>query len=265
MLARSPLVMVLTQIRFPMEVISLKPANYAAIDAAMNAAGFPLVKTDTGASVNLGMGGTIQFPGHPESRMYFTADLNFAVTINPTFISLYCVDRGEGIPYVGHEAFIESLCGVVRELEVVLGGIAVERIGYRYVDALQVSDALDVLREPFRGVVSLAEDDRFGLSVTSTMVEAFLATGEHGAPLGSDPASEGIHVMCGTVVPNAIIDPAIPPMADSRWVIDIDAYSVAGFAFSEGGVCERALSLANESRTLFFDRIVNDQFAARFE
>ena len=84
----------MAQIRFPMEVIGLKPANFVAVDAAMNAAGFPLVKNDTGASVNLGMGGTLQFPGNPESRMYYTADLSFAVTISPSFFSLYCVDRG---------------------------------------------------------------------------------------------------------------------------------------------------------------------------
>lgn len=38
MLSRSPLVMVLSQIRFPMEVIGLKPANSAAVDGAMSAA-----------------------------------------------------------------------------------------------------------------------------------------------------------------------------------------------------------------------------------
>lgn len=264
MLTRSPLIMVLAQIRFPMEAIGLKPANYSAVDAAMNAAGFPLVKTDTGASVNLGMGGTLQLQGHPESRMYYRADLNFAVTVNPTFVSLYCVDRGDGIPYAGHEAFIEMLCDVVRGLESVLGGIAVERIGYRYVDALQIKDALDVLREPFRGAVSLAEDDDFGLSVASTTVEAFLAIGD-GAPLGSEPAPEGIHVACGTVAPQALIDPAIPPKMDPRWIVDIDAYSTSGFAFSEGEVRNRAYSLADESRRLFYGRIVNDQFTARFE
>ena len=264
MLFRSPLIMVLAQIRFPMEVIGLKPANLVAVDAAMNAAGFPLVKNDTGASVNLGMGGTLQFPGNPESRMYYTADLSFAVTINPSFFSLYCVDRGDGIPYVGHEAFVEKLCDVVRGLESILGGIAVGRIGYRYVDALRIPDALDVLREPFRGAVSLAKDDGLGFSVASTTVEAFLAFGE-GVSLGSEPAPEGIHVACGTVVPQAIIDPAIPPKADSRWIVDIDAYSTVGFSFLERDVRKRALSLAEESRRLFYGRIVNDQFDARFE
>lgn len=264
MLTRSPLVMVLTQIRFPMEVIGLKPANFAAVDAAMNTAGFPLVKTDISASVNLGTGGTLQFSGHPESRMYYTADLSFAVTINPTFISLYCVDRGDGIPYAGHEAFIGKLCDVVRGLEPILGGIAVERIGYRYVDALKISDALDVLQEPFRGASSLAEDDGLGLSVASTTVEAFLAIGD-GASLGSNPAPEGVHVTCGTVVPQAVIDPAIPPKTDSRWIIDIDAYSTSGFAFFERNVRERARSLADESRRLFYGRVVNDQFNSRFE
>lgn len=264
MLSRSPLVMVLAQIRFPMEAIGLKPANFVTVDAVMNAAGFPLVKNDTGASVNLGMGGTLQFPGHPESRMYYTADLSFAVTINPSFISLYCVDKGDGIPYAGHEAFVGKLCDVVRGLESILGGIAVERIGYRYVDALKISDALDVLREPFRGVVSLTEDDDLGLSVASTTVEAFLAIGD-GVSLGSEPPQEGVHVACGTVVPQAIIDPAIPPKADSRWIVDIDAYSTFSLSFFERDVRERALSLADESRRLFYGRIVNDRFNARFE
>lgn len=265
MLARSPLIMVLAQIRFPMEVVKLKPNNGVAVDAAMGSAGFPLLQSDTSVSVDTGAGGMLQFPGHPESRMYYTADMSMAVTINPVFVSLYCVDRGEGIPYRGHEAFIEMLDGVARSLEEVVGEVLVERMGYRYVDAMKIPDAQDVLMDSFKGPAPLNADSSLGLAVTSATVDAFFANAVEGAELGAEPPVEGAHVACGTVVPGSIIDPAIPPKQDARWIVDIDAYSRKQFTFSAAAVREKASTLASFGRNIFYNHVVNSCFPTRFD
>lgn len=265
MLTRSPLAMVLSQIRFPMEVIGLKSANSAAIDAAMSTAGFPMVSNDAGAALDMGADGTLRIPGNPDSRAYFTADLSFAVTVNPRFISIYCVDRGDGIPYEGHEKFIERMCDVVRGICAVIGRVRVERVGYRYVDALRFDDALSVLRDPFRGALSVTEECDLGLVVSSTTVEAFLSREGGEALPSSEIPAEGVHVVSGTIAPRTVIDPAIPPKETPCWVVDIDAYSSAALAFSEEAIREKAYDLANESRGLFYNHIVNERFTSRFE
>lgn len=265
MLARSPLVMVLSQIRFPMEAISLKPSNSANIDIAMNAAGFPLTASGSSAPIDFGVAGTLQLPGHPDSRVYSTTDLRFSATVNPGFLSVYCVDKGKGIPYPGHRDFIEKICDAVCALEPVVGGVPVARIGYRYVDALEIEDALDVLKPPFRGFVAPSDVKGVGLPVVSTTVEGFFSCEDGDTVLGSQPPEEGIHVTCGTVPPGTIVDPAVPAKPESRWIVDIDAYSTGSFAFSEGAVREKACFLANSSRELFYGHIVTADFGARFD
>lgn len=265
MLSRSPLVMVLSQIRFPMEVLGLKPANSDAVDGAMSAVDFPMARGDAGFTLDAGANGTIQVPGNPESRVYFTSDFAFATTVNPRFISLYCVDRGEGIPYAGHEAFIEKLCDVVRGISSVIGQMAVERVGYRYVDSLRLEDAQPVLRDPFRGALSVVEGCDLGLAVSSTTVEAFLSRDGGAADLDSETPTEGIHVVSGTVPTRTVIDPAIPPTSESRWIVDIDAYSSSATTFSEVAIRDKAYSLADAGRGLFYKHIVNESFTARFE
>lgn len=264
-LAHSPLVMVLSQIRFPMEVIKLKSASYVEVDTAMSSAGFPMVESDATTTLDLGGAGTLRFSGQQESRRYFSSNMSLGATVNPKFISVFCVDKGQGIPYEGHEEFINRTCDVVRALESVVGKVPVERLGYRYVDALRMDDARDVLRDLFRGVAPLIDDDAFPLSVASTTVEAFFSSSVNGVALGSELPSEGAHVFCGTVPGGTVIDPAIPPKPDSRWIVDIDAYSLEGLEFSEGTIRDKAHLLANMSRGLFYNRIVNEQFITKFD
>lgn len=264
-LARSPLVMVLSQVRFPREVINLKPANAVAIDAAMNSAGFPMMKSDATASFNLGEVATLQLAGPTESRMFFSGDLSLGVTVNPRFLSVYCVDNGAGIPYPGHEVFIERVYDVVSALEQIVGEVIVERLGYRYVDALCIEDAKEVLKDPFRGAEPLLKDDTFPFSVTSTTVDAYFSNSVGQCGLGSEPPLEGVHVVCGTVVPRLVIDPAIPPKPDSRWIVDIDAYTANGFALSGDAIRQKARQLANMGRGIFYNRIVTERFAEKFD
>lgn len=267
MLSRSPLSMVLAQIRFPMELPCLGPSNYGALDVAMAEAGFPMTSSDQDSILDINRDGSIKAVRQAERRGYASGDLSLSATIGASYISLFCVNRGDGIKYVGHEAFIEKLGEISRLLEPTIGQIAIARMGYRYVDSIPLNLASKVLSGAFLGAYALALDGGLGFSVSLPGVEGYFSEGDGSEQLGSGVPNEAVRLMSRVIEPRTIIDQAIPLSDEPLWVVDMDSYSLSteGLAYSRDAIEGKMTELAQRARALFYGHvIVREEFEQQF-
>lgn len=253
MLSRSPLVLVLTQARFMMDLTNLSPNKYEEIDGIMGLIGYPMAQTSSESSSSLQV----------YKREYVKQDLSYRVMIAGSFISLYCVVSGDGISYRGHESFIEEFRTVLDALSPLIDGARVGRLGYRYVDLLTIDDASRVLRPAARGLAATV-DDRY--AACSSLIDARLSF-DAGCNVDTSESipENGVHVATGTIAPGAIIDPSIPPTKATQWVIDVDAYlSQPSLSSASDVLCDQADFLSSSARDVFYSMVVNDQFEELF-
>ena len=262
MLSRSPLVMVLVQVRFPKEITVL--GQYDVLDKAMLSAGFPMADTVVDNVASLAPNGALQHVGQVKRREYGNVEDSLTVSVGKSFVSMYAVDKDCGIPYEGHELFLNTFSRIMNSLGSVIGAVPVSRLGYRYVDALHLKDALDVIARPCLGLAGMEVLENSGSAICSSMVEAYFDASGRGVGFGGGVPQEGLHLACGTLAAGAVIDPAIPICEDARWVIDVDSYSQNRFTLETDEIQKRASELANRAHSLFFNHVVTDEFVKRY-
>lgn len=262
MLSRSPLAMVLVQVRFPGNLTIL--GQHDVLDRAMRKAGFPFGNSKTESVLGVDAVGALQRVDQITRKEYENAEGTLVASVGPSFISLFCVDKGGGIPYRGHGEFLDSLSRVIEALEPEIGSVPIARLGYRYVDSISMDDAPDVIADVFLGAYGLAGDEGFGYSIPLSQVDAYLVPREGVSSSAPGIPPMGLHLSCGVAVPGAVVDPAIPVRDEHRWIVDIDSYSNERFPFSSQEVVERASSLADEARKLFFSTIATETFSQRY-
>lgn len=267
MLSRSPLSMVLAQIRFPKDLVGLGPSNSAVLDEAMDQAGFPLVDSAQDMLLDVGSDGLFKEFRQAERREYATGDLSLSATIGVSYISLFCVNRGDGIRYEGHGPFIKRLGEITRLLEPVIGGVSIARLGYRYVDYIPLDLSDKVLNKTFLGAYSLALCGNLGFSVSLPGVDGYFSeTGERDV-LAAEVPAEAVRLSSRVVEPRSVIDQAIPQRNEPLWVVDMDSYSLspAGLSYSRETVERKMSELAQRARKLFYEKIIiKNEFERHF-
>ena len=267
MLSRSPLSMVLAQIRFPMDLSCLGSSNYETLDVAMGQAGFPMTSWNQDAVLDIGPDGSFRAVRQLDRRGYVSGDMSLSATIGASYISLFCVNRGEGIKYGGHEAFIEKFGEVAQLLEPVIGQVAIKRMGYRYVDSIPLDLADKVLNRPFLGAYAPALDGDLGFSVSLPILEGYFSEGRDDAQPGSIAPAEAVRLSSRIIEPREIVDQAIPPNDSPLWVVDMDSYSLAtsDLAYSWDVIEGKMTELAQRARRLFYGHvIIKEEFNRQF-
>jgi uncharacterized protein (TIGR04255 family) len=118
----------------------------------------------------------------------------------------------------------------------------VDRVGLRYIDRLTGS-SLDKLDEwVIPQLQSLYGSVDEGLKVEHSVTDAVI----HVSP------TDRLQVRSGMLGPNSAFDPALPPVNEPSWLLDIDIFTVqAGFPFDANGLASKLRNYAETAYGLF--------------
>lgn len=246
-LSRSPLVRVLTQVRWP----ELGGFNIDAVALGVGrglADDFPFVARQNENQVILTPDGVHQQTTGVIHR-FTSVDEGWTVSLGKTFVAL------EATAYTGHADFVGRLERVLTVLSEVASIPRWSRIGYRYTNRLEGADDLGALQEYFLpsvlgGLPAATHDVELVHSITESLYrvdESMLLV--RSARLGGGSS----------------IDPTLPSVAGDSWVLDLDAFDEPKSMqpFAPDVVVRRAGELSRVAYSNFC-AVIQDRFVERF-
>jgi len=243
-LTHSPLVRVLTQVKWPRFADFDLTATAAGLGKLISAA-FPLVEQAPEMEITFTPDGAQQ-QASGVLHKFTSIDNSWAVTLGGTFLAI------ETSAYTSHEDFIERLRVVTTALASVAEIRVWDRLGYRYTNRLTEEDDLANLNEYFDTAVlgSAALDIPHGLvhSITESVFEA---------------DGSRLLVRSAFLPPRGTIDPTIPVSEGKSWYLDLDAFREIRTPFSPESLTETATQLARTAYT-YFREVITDEFKRRF-
>lgn len=247
-LSQSPLVRVLTQVRWP----ELGGFNVDAVAAAVGvglAEDYPLVAKENENQVILTPEGMHQQVTGVIHR-FTSIDEAWTVSLGKTFLGL------DSTAYTDHADFVARLEKVLVVLASASSIPKWSRIGYRYTNRLIGDNDLNSLEDYFEpsvlgGLPSASDDIALVHSISESLYRV------DGAMLLARSARLG---------PGASIDPTLPPVEGDSWVLDLDAFEEASSVqpFTPESVAARAGEL---SRVAYkhFNSVIKNGFIERFK
>jgi uncharacterized protein (TIGR04255 family) len=250
-LPRAPLAKVLTQVQF-----SRTPALTSAEleeGLARALAPYPVRRQGlaTGIALAIGAsGGPLPLPQPPPTavRIFAEAAGTWQVTITETSVAL------ETSGYDSRDDFCDRAQVVLAAVASVAEPPVVDRVGLRYVDRLR-GDQLRRINEyvvPQLRILHGSVGE--GLSLVHSVSDTLVRIGEN----------EMMQIRSGLLPPNGSFDPALPPMAEPTWVLDLDVFTVqGGFAFDPSSLSDRLRRYADHAYS-FFRFATTDAFQAEF-
>ncbi len=168
------------------------------------------------------------------------------VTLTDTAVAL------ETTAYESRDDFVARALEVFRAIASVALPPVVDRVGLRYIDRLsgaalpRVPEYVVPQLQVLHGGV--APDLELQHSVTDSLIKI--------------SPSEVLQVRSGLLPGGAGFDPALQPLADTSWVLDMDAYTTeAGFPFDPDALTTKLRSFS-ETTYAFFRWATTDDFAA---
>lgn len=247
-LSQSPLVRVLTQVRWP----ELGGFN---VDAVAQEVGrgladeFPLIAKQNENQVILTPDGVHQQTTGVIHR-FTSIDDAWSVSLGKTFVAL------ETTAYTDHTDFVNRLKRVLTVLSAVTSIPRWSRIGYRYTNRLVGVDDLAALQDYFLPSVL------GGLPAASDNVELVHSISESVYRVGESM----LLVRSARLGSGASIDPTLPPVDGDSWVLDLDAFDEATSVqmFSPEVVVKRADELSRIAYAHFL-AVIQDRFIERFQ
>lgn len=253
-LSRSPLALVLAQLRFVGEVTALAQRPATALDDAMRIVGFPIADDRQDFTLQITPSGPAQVAAGIR-RVYRDTSGGLRVAVSNSFIAVYVTPLNGSIPYDGHEPFIQKLSEIVSVLGSVVGDVPVARSGYRYVDQFTGKDRDDV--------ESLLKPSCRGVSLTEVPEGALLQSSAFRAQF-SWGKSSWLQVQSGLVPAHAIVDAELTAQSESTWVLDIDAFDTEPIPFDPNAVADVASQLQSRAHAFFADIALTDEFVERY-
>lgn len=251
-LSRSPLVMVLAQIRFPAELSKLTQEKNERLDALMDEIGYPMVTPTSDMEVQNGEAGP-ELRRSGFRRVYSDQQMAYNVSVGGSFVTLYSIRKNDHMAYAGHEDFCNKLAVICDAVATLVGDVAVRRIGYRYIDRLELRDADAVLLPECQGYGIRA--DRFD---AEDVEESIMET------LFSFPQSGRLRVRSGILSAGNIVDPSIPPVDRPTWILDLDSFEISDVRLGGSEVNAVAKLLSERAHSFLLEHAVNDEFEKRF-
>lgn len=206
----APLALVLCQVRWP--DFSHLQGDLTEVARAFGAVldGYPVMSSVHEVAYTITPEGVTQTPGE-KIHQWRSVDGVWHVGLSRRFASLYCTS------YPSFPDFRARLEGVFGALESQVKIPLVERLGVRYVnritDARLVENLAEYVRPEVLGYAGL----------TGESGEAHLQSSANQARYVA--ADAALQVRSGRVPPGETVDPAVPPVQQSSWVLDLDASS----------------------------------------
>lgn len=248
-LTRSPLVRALAQVRFP-RLVAMSAQN---IDATISLVveklkdGYPILGEQREAQVTLTPDGVSQTPG---ARLWQlrSPDDAWQVTLGETFVSL------DTKAYTSRADFTRRLAAVLAGIAETIAPPFAERLGVRYTNRIENSVLLlrleELVRPEVLGGVAVPRPE--GVVLAHTMSESLYKID-----------SRMLHARWGLLPPGAVIDPALPPSADSSWILDLDSFTQDRSPFDASMLASAAEELASAAYR-YFRWVVTEEFLKAF-
>ncbi|MFJ4988153.1 TIGR04255 family protein [Streptomyces sp. NPDC088732] len=248
-LPKAPLVRVLAQLRFE-PLASLDSPNAASLFAAEIGQSYPYL--EKGAEFNMLIG-----PGQASPQMGQTPVWRFRSPDRTTTVSLSNGSLAvETTAYDGSTQF----CGALSELAAALKRVAFipayNRLGYRYTNRVTDRSFLQRLPEFVRPEILGVSGLNLGRKVK---LQHSLAQAAY-----SIDGPAGLLAQWGELPPGGIYDPTLPPVDESSWVLDLDAYYQSPEVSSDPEQVFAMAESLSASGYRFFRWAVTNEFLRQF-
>lgn len=245
-LSRAPLARVLCQIRwnqlsrFELDKVADQVAQIIGDDYPLRDAQQEMEFVVSPSGVSQQTVGTI--------HRFQTADRTWTVSLGQQFLAV------DTTAYEGHEDFVTRLESTVSALTRTATIPFLTRVGYRYVNHLTETTAVESLRELFvEGVLGgLAQGD--ARELRRTVSESVY----------SADGSNFLLVRSALLEPRMILEPTLPPVDGKSWVLDLDSYREDTNGFPVEGIAQLATDLSARAAKHFWS-VITDEFVRRFE
>ncbi len=184
--------------------------------------------------------------GNPPGTMcqFTNPSASWQVSVTETAVSL------ETTEYSTRDDFCERSLEIFRAITSAALPPVVDRVGLRYIDRLsgeRLSRVSRLVIPQLQALSGCVEESLYlRHSITDSLIE--LSPAEH------------LRVRSGQLPPGAAFDPALPPLQEPSWLLDMDVFTVqAGFAFDADELTARLRRFA-EAAYSFFRFATTDAF-----
>jgi uncharacterized protein (TIGR04255 family) len=246
-LEKAPLVRVIAQVRFPVNLSVDQKDNVGLFQQAMRDE-YPILRQEQTSSLAITPQGMIQQPSSQIIWVFMDEAENWQVVLTPTALTL------DTSRYSSRRDFIRRWEVILTAFNRFFAPQFTERFGLRYVDRLVGQDFQDVplLLEP--KVVGLLAGD-FGSHVQQTMNETLFSL---------HPDDEILLARWGKIPAGMTFDPAaILPISEPSWILDLDMSRTERQNFNIESLVEEAQRFSERIYT-FFRWAVTEEFLQRF-
>jgi uncharacterized protein (TIGR04255 family) len=245
----APLVRVLSQLRFPRLAALAVGDETANAFASAVASDYPIFDEQREMAVTITPEGVTQAPGAARVWKLRQGDETWQISFGDSFLAL------DTSAYVSREEFRDRVVDAWQRFIEVVRPPFIERIGVRYInriaDPATIDDLPHLVRQDALGGLTVALDG--GVKLSHSMHEALYHFDDR----------NGLHARWGVLPPNAVLDPAVPPVPGSSWVLDLDAFETGRNDVAPEHVASQVERLA-ERAYRYFRWVVTPTFLARF-
>jgi uncharacterized protein (TIGR04255 family) len=246
-LSRSPLSLVLAQVRF--ERLEAMGDYMPAIQDRLRRSGYPLNKSGRITEVQVTQQGTRQ--SERPHWEFLSKDRHTGVVLNEGFVVL------QTTKYEGFEQFLDAFVQVIRTVSEEVHGLYIQRVGLRYVDAIQAREGeswKDYVQPGLHGF----EGDVFREGSTLSLHQTVARTRDGTMIVRLMQTRDGA-LLPPDLLATSLAQPAISPPTQGALVtlLDIDHFrEQEPDEFTEEAFVEMAWSLKNDSYVVFADHAV---------
>lgn len=244
-LDRAPLAKVLCQIRWP-ELTRFKKQFDAIAESIGNgiAGDYPLFAKRQQSNIIVGPDGVSAAPGMTVYE-WSSPDGRWHVHFGDTFAT---IETGK---YTNKEDLIERLRNMLAAVAEHASIPSYNRIGYRYMNCVDATEDIEsLIRTEVRGGEAVPVRD--GVEVARSVTETLYRVDE-----------DQILARWAQLPSGTIIDPGIPPLRSSSWILDLDAFHEGTDDFDPNQIAQTATRLANRGYT-FFRWSVTERFLDKY-
>lgn len=243
----SPLVRVLTQVRFPV-LGTLRDGDALAVFGRALADDYPIIRDERGVGFLIGPEGVAQGQNTEVIHRWVSGDDQWQVSLGSTFLAL------DTSAYVSRSGFCERFDTVLSAFAEAAKPPKFERVGVRYVNQIANPEHLaklkDLVRPEVFGAMTIPE--QFSVELALSVCESQYEAGD-----------QSLRVRWGSIPAGAVLDPSIPPAPVQSWVLDLDAYQTGSLGTDAGDLGDLTRRLA-ENAYRYFLWVVTPEFLTTF-
>jgi uncharacterized protein (TIGR04255 family) len=248
-LRRAPLAKVLTQVQFSRTPALVSDEAEARLAEALQR--YPVRRQGlaTGIAFTISGGGAaLTQPAPSLMRLFSEATGAWQVTITETSVAL------ETSSYDSRDDFCDRAQEILTAIASVAAPPVVDRVGLRYIDRLTGDQLVELSRYVVPQLRVLHGSVSQGLPLEYSVSDTLIRIAD----------DERLQARSGLLPPNGGFDPALPPLNEPSWVLDLDVFTVlGGFPFDPAALGDRLRRYADYAYA-FFRFATTDTFQAEF-